>query len=50
MLCTVYIYIYIICNIAVVCSLQGKVSNKQDDVWIMTRLIKQLTDMGFPVC
>ncbi|XP_042613404.1 trinucleotide repeat-containing gene 6C protein-like isoform X4 [Cyprinus carpio] len=27
---------------------RGKVSNKQDDVWIMTRLIKQLTDMGFP--
>ncbi|XP_051996672.1 trinucleotide repeat-containing gene 6C protein [Xyrauchen texanus] len=25
-----------------------KLSNKQDDVWIMTRLIKQLTDMGFP--
>lgn len=25
-----------------------KVSNKQDDVWIMNRLIKQLTDMGFP--
>ncbi|TRY56386.1 hypothetical protein DNTS_034978 [Danionella cerebrum] len=23
-------------------------SNKQDDVWIMNRLIKQLTDMGFP--
>uniref|UniRef100_A0A8C2CB91 Trinucleotide repeat-containing gene 6C protein n=1 Tax=Cyprinus carpio TaxID=7962 RepID=A0A8C2CB91_CYPCA len=27
---------------------RGKVSNRQDDVWIMTRLIKQLTDMGFP--
>ncbi|XP_043097318.1 trinucleotide repeat-containing gene 6C protein isoform X1 [Puntigrus tetrazona] len=27
---------------------RGKVSNKHDDVWIMTRLIKQLTDMGFP--
>ncbi|XP_048054053.1 trinucleotide repeat-containing gene 6C protein isoform X1 [Megalobrama amblycephala] len=27
---------------------RGKVSNKQDDIWIMTRLIKQLTDMGFP--
>ncbi|XP_056102147.1 trinucleotide repeat-containing gene 6C protein [Rhinichthys klamathensis goyatoka] len=27
---------------------RGKVSNQHDDVWIMTRLIKQLTDMGFP--
>ncbi|XP_039547321.1 trinucleotide repeat-containing gene 6C protein isoform X2 [Pimephales promelas] len=27
---------------------RGKVSNQQADVWIMTRLIKQLTDMGFP--
>ncbi|XP_051563314.1 trinucleotide repeat-containing gene 6C protein-like isoform X2 [Myxocyprinus asiaticus] len=26
----------------------AKVSNKQVDIWIMTRLIKQLTDMGFP--
>lgn len=25
-----------------------KVPNKQDDTWIMNRLIKQLTDMGFP--
>lgn len=30
-------------------SLKGKVPNKQDDTWIMNRLIKQLTDMGFPV-
>lgn len=30
-------------------SLKGKVPNKQDDSWIMTHLIKQLTDMGFPV-
>lgn len=30
-------------------ALQTKVPNKQDDAWIMTRLIKQLTDMGFPV-
>jgi len=29
--------------------LKGKVPNKQDDTWIMSRLIKQLTDMGFPV-
>lgn len=28
---------------------KGKVPNKQDDTWIMNRLIKQLTDMGFPV-
>ncbi|KAM9456777.1 trinucleotide repeat-containing gene 6C protein isoform 2-T2 [Clarias gariepinus] len=28
--------------------LQTKVPNKQDEAWIMTRLIKQLTDMGFP--
>ncbi|XP_028828478.1 trinucleotide repeat-containing gene 6C protein isoform X4 [Denticeps clupeoides] len=27
---------------------QGKMPNKQDDAWIMSRLIKQLTDMGFP--
>ncbi|XP_056111098.1 trinucleotide repeat-containing gene 6C protein isoform X5 [Rhinichthys klamathensis goyatoka] len=27
---------------------KGKVPNKQDDTWIMSRLIKQLTDMGFP--
>ncbi|XP_042578968.1 trinucleotide repeat-containing gene 6C protein isoform X6 [Cyprinus carpio] len=27
---------------------KGKVPNKQDDIWIMNRLIKQLTDMGFP--
>nr|XP_015211682.1 PREDICTED: trinucleotide repeat-containing gene 6C protein isoform X4 [Lepisosteus oculatus] len=25
-----------------------KALNKQDDVWLMSRLIKQLTDMGFP--
>ncbi|KAF4092314.1 hypothetical protein AMELA_G00019450 [Ameiurus melas] len=29
-------------------SQKPKVPNKQDDAWIMTRLIKQLTDMGFP--
>lgn len=29
--------------------LKGKVPNKPDDTWIMNRLIKQLTDMGFPV-
>lgn len=29
--------------------LQGKVPAKQEDAWIMNRLIKQLTDMGFPV-
>ncbi|XP_030636904.1 trinucleotide repeat-containing gene 6C protein isoform X2 [Chanos chanos] len=28
--------------------LKGKAPNKQDEVWIMNRLIKQLTDMGFP--
>uniref|UniRef100_A0A3P8SKT7 Trinucleotide repeat-containing gene 6C protein n=1 Tax=Amphiprion percula TaxID=161767 RepID=A0A3P8SKT7_AMPPE len=28
--------------------LQGKVPGKQEDAWIMNRLIKQLTDMGFP--
>ncbi|XP_026064382.1 trinucleotide repeat-containing gene 6C protein-like isoform X3 [Carassius auratus] len=27
---------------------KGKVPNKPDDTWIMNRLIKQLTDMGFP--
>ncbi|XP_076838829.1 trinucleotide repeat-containing gene 6C protein isoform X2 [Brachyhypopomus gauderio] len=27
---------------------KGKVPNKQDDAWVMNRLIKQLTDMGFP--
>lgn len=26
-----------------------KTSGKQDEAWIMNRLIKQLTDMGFPV-
>lgn len=26
-----------------------KTSSKQDEAWIMNRLIKQLTDMGFPV-
>lgn len=29
---------------------QGKIGNKADDAWIMNRVIKQLTDMGFPVC
>lgn len=29
---------------------QGKTGNKPDEAWIMNRLIKQLTDMGFPVC
>lgn len=29
---------------------QNKLGNKPDEVWIMNRLIKQLTDMGFPVC
>ena len=29
---------------------QHKMGNKPDEVWIMNRLIKQLTDMGFPVC
>lgn len=28
---------------------QGKIVNKPDEMWIMNRLIKQLTDMGFPV-
>lgn len=28
---------------------QGKVTGKQEDAWIMNRLTKQLTDMGFPV-
>lgn len=28
---------------------QGKMGNKPDEAWIMNRLIKQLTDMGFPV-
>ncbi|XP_035260980.1 trinucleotide repeat-containing gene 6C protein isoform X1 [Anguilla anguilla] len=27
---------------------KGKGSTKQDDAWIMSRLLKQLTDMGFP--
>ncbi|XP_036380005.1 trinucleotide repeat-containing gene 6C protein isoform X2 [Megalops cyprinoides] len=27
---------------------KGKGPSKQDDAWIMNRLIKQLTDMGFP--
>uniref|UniRef100_A0A672G2Z0 Trinucleotide repeat-containing gene 6C protein n=1 Tax=Salarias fasciatus TaxID=181472 RepID=A0A672G2Z0_SALFA len=27
---------------------KGKMGNKPDEVWIMNRLIKQLTDMGFP--
>ncbi|XP_029292884.1 trinucleotide repeat-containing gene 6C protein [Cottoperca gobio] len=27
---------------------QGKVPGKQEEAWIMNRLIKQLTDMGFP--
>ncbi|KAL4657937.1 trinucleotide repeat-containing protein 6C-like, partial [Arapaima gigas] len=27
---------------------KAKIVNKQDDAWIMNRLIKQLTDMGFP--
>lgn len=26
-----------------------KTSGKQDEAWIMSRLMKQLTDMGFPV-
>lgn len=28
---------------------QVKMGNKPDEAWIMNRLIKQLTDMGFPV-
>uniref|UniRef100_A0A7N6FLR8 Trinucleotide repeat-containing gene 6C protein n=1 Tax=Anabas testudineus TaxID=64144 RepID=A0A7N6FLR8_ANATE len=27
---------------------KGKMGNKPDETWIMNRLIKQLTDMGFP--
>ncbi|XP_029013552.1 trinucleotide repeat-containing gene 6C protein isoform X4 [Betta splendens] len=27
---------------------KGKIPGKQEDAWIMNRLIKQLTDMGFP--
>ncbi|XP_070827038.1 trinucleotide repeat-containing gene 6C protein isoform X1 [Chaetodon trifascialis] len=27
---------------------KGKIGNKPDETWIMSRLIKQLTDMGFP--
>ncbi|TKS67989.1 Trinucleotide repeat-containing gene 6C protein [Collichthys lucidus] len=27
---------------------KGKIGNKPDEAWIMNRLIKQLTDMGFP--
>ena len=26
-----------------------KTSGKQDEAWMLNRLIKQLTDMGFPV-
>lgn len=26
-----------------------KVPSKQDEAWILSRLIKQLTDIGFPV-
>lgn len=29
---------------------QAKMGSKPDEAWIMNRLIKQLTDMGFPVC
>ena len=28
---------------------KGKIGNQPDEAWIMNRLIKQLTDMGFPV-
>uniref|UniRef100_UPI0037E90C78 trinucleotide repeat-containing gene 6C protein isoform X2 n=1 Tax=Semicossyphus pulcher TaxID=241346 RepID=UPI0037E90C78 len=28
--------------------IKGKIVNKPDEMWIMNRLIKQLTDMGFP--
>ncbi|XP_015251900.1 PREDICTED: trinucleotide repeat-containing gene 6C protein-like [Cyprinodon variegatus] len=31
------------------CPSKGKIGSKQDETWIMNRLIKQLTDMGFPV-
>uniref|UniRef100_A0AAV2LHK5 Trinucleotide repeat-containing gene 6C protein n=1 Tax=Knipowitschia caucasica TaxID=637954 RepID=A0AAV2LHK5_KNICA len=27
---------------------KGKMGNKPDEAWIITRLVKQLTDMGFP--
>uniref|UniRef100_M3ZX25 Trinucleotide repeat-containing gene 6C protein n=1 Tax=Xiphophorus maculatus TaxID=8083 RepID=M3ZX25_XIPMA len=30
------------------CPSKGKIGSKQDETWIMNRLIKQLTDMGFP--
>ncbi|MEQ2178789.1 hypothetical protein GOODEAATRI_017776, partial [Goodea atripinnis] len=30
------------------CPSKGKLCSKQDEAWIMNRLIKQLTDMGFP--
>ncbi|XP_008289881.1 trinucleotide repeat-containing gene 6C protein-like isoform X1 [Stegastes partitus] len=30
------------------CPSKGKMGNKPDEAWIMNRLIKQLTDMGFP--
>ncbi|XP_054607745.2 trinucleotide repeat-containing gene 6C protein isoform X1 [Nothobranchius furzeri] len=30
------------------CASKGKIGSKPDEAWIMNRLIKQLTDMGFP--
>uniref|UniRef100_A0A4W5N5N2 Trinucleotide repeat-containing gene 6C protein n=1 Tax=Hucho hucho TaxID=62062 RepID=A0A4W5N5N2_9TELE len=30
------------------CPPKGKIPGKQEEAWIMNRLIKQLTDMGFP--
>ncbi|XP_041838264.1 trinucleotide repeat-containing gene 6C protein-like isoform X2 [Melanotaenia boesemani] len=30
------------------CPSKGKIGSKPDEAWIMNRLIKQLTDMGFP--
>ncbi|XP_035992694.1 trinucleotide repeat-containing gene 6C protein isoform X1 [Fundulus heteroclitus] len=30
------------------CPSKGKIGSRQDEAWIMNRLIKQLTDMGFP--
>lgn len=50
-MCVFIVKFYSVCVVIIFCHhvSQGKVPGKQEDAWIMNRLIKQLTDMGFPV-
>ena len=36
-------------SLSVLLQMQGKIPGKQEEAWMLNRLIKQLTEMGFPV-